>query len=108
MSSRTILCLILLGSVVTALIAVVQLYVNRDYYVLANIACDPTKASCFVGDGIDAPDFYSTIEKKAHDIPACDGWNDACPQLSCGPGDADCSEIFCEGEECYSEHTADK
>ncbi len=103
--SKALILLIILGSLVSAGLAVKKFAIDRDYLVEANVSCDPTQHSCFVGDGETTPKFYEMISKKAYLIPACDGWADKCPELSCSSSDGNgCAEAFCEegGEDiCY-------
>lgn len=96
-ASRALILLILVGALVSAGLALKKFGLDRDYFVYANVTCDPVVNSCFVGDGEDTPDFYSEIAKKAYLIPTCDGWADQCPELFCSPSDGDgCTQTFCE------------
>jgi hypothetical protein len=94
--ARAIILLVLIGSVVSAGLAYKKFALDRDYFVYANVPCDPAAHSCFVGDGDDTPSFYEKVSKKAYLIPACDGWAGQCPVLSCSPSDGmNCAEEFC-------------
>lgn len=96
-ASKILILLILVGSLLSAGLAAKKFALDRDYPVEANVPCDPTIHSCFVGDGDTNPAFYESIRKKAYLIPACDGWADQCPVLSCSPSDGEgCTETFCE------------
>ena len=96
--------LILGASFFSAAIAVVSLGFAHNYTLIANVACDPSSESCFMGDGENTPETYKVIEMKASDAPRCDGWEGECEPLSCDPNTAECIELQCpEGDEsCYS------
>ena len=110
MSRSLLLFLCLAGlSLVSAALAVDRFYVNRDYFVYANVPCDTTLYSCFIGDGDSAPEFYMEIQKKAYEIPPCDALRGTCGALECAPGEQDCSVTYCSPDTesgCYGPVTA--
>lgn len=103
-SAKVLIVTIILASVVSAGFAFYKFYIARDYFVFANVSCDPTLHSCFVGDGQDTPQYYKKISKRANTIPACDGWLDQCPVLTCVQEDQNCTIEYCEtgtGDSCF-------
>ncbi len=95
-------------SAVSAALAFNRYYVDRDYWVYAEVDCDPALHSCFIGDGETTPNFYEHMQRKAYAIPACDGWKDECKVLTCAPVESDelCSIAYCStdaGDQCYTE-----
>ena len=102
--TRILIALIIVASLVSAGMAFFTLYVARDYLVFANVSCDPTQHSCFVGDGENTPRYYEEVTRRANTIPACNGWFDQCQELNCADGDSSCTVQYCEqgGEDaCY-------
>ncbi len=87
---------IVAGSVLSIALAFNKYYIERDYFVYANVACQPDFNSCFIGDGENAPSFYKTIAKKAYLIPACDAWQDECTALSCDAPNEECIATYCD------------
>lgn len=92
------------ASIVSAAFSVVSLGVFHNYTLIANIDCDPSSESCFIGDGENTPETYKIVEIYASDVPACNGWEGECKPLSCDPSSAECIELQCEEgvEDCYS------
>jgi len=100
-----------------------RIFIARDYLVDIEVTCSPERSACFARDICDTEDescgeedvptetsYYKTVERKAYAFPeACaSGSLDApeCADLSCRPGEAECTETFCsddtvpEGETC--------
>ncbi len=96
--NRILVALILVGSLCSAYLAINKYYLEKDYFVYANVSCQPTESSCFIGDGENTPLFYKSIAKKAYRIPACDGWKNECPELACETEDEDCTITYCDHE----------
>lgn len=96
--------LILGSSFLSAAMAIVSFGYLHNFTLIANVACDPSSESCFIGDGENTPDTYKIIEMKASDAPKCNGWEGDCEPLSCDLSTAECIELQCpEGDEdCYS------
>ncbi len=113
---------ILIVSFFTILIAVVAItyikyFILKDYYIQAEIDCDPKTESCFIyecdpADDEECPEnpderisYYALVMKKASQIPLCDPNDESCDALYCEEG-MDCSIIYCneetkeEGMEC--------
>jgi len=79
----------------------------RDYYMQAQVECDPQTEKCFMTECDPADDsecpanpdervsYYKIIEKKAYAIPLCDPTDKSCPPLTCA-GDLSCHETFCD------------
>jgi hypothetical protein len=92
---RTLISVIFIASLLSILMAINHFYIQRNYYIYAQVPCDPYTHSCFIGDGEGSTRFYKEIQKMAYAIPACDGWKEACPPLRCEPGEQLCSETYC-------------
>lgn len=100
---QIVIWLTLLVSFISASVAFYKFYIVRDYIVLANVPCDSTLHSCFVGDGDNTPQSYEEISKVANTIPACNGWQDQCPELTCDQGSFGCTITYCQlgtGDSC--------
>ena len=97
-------------------------FILKDYYIKAEVVCDPQQARCFMvacdpaidGECSEDPSekiSYYIVEKKARDIPLCEADSSDCPALACQAGE-DCKEIFCdettkpEGVECSNLETS--
>lgn len=95
------LAMIIAGMSSFAIISsIVNFYVLRNYMVYAEVSCNPDTHSCFIGDGVISPDFYSKVHKKAFLIESCDQWAGNCRELSCSLNDgAKCSQEYCSGIE---------
>lgn len=101
---KLIILFVVLASLVSSSVAFYKFYIVRDYLVFANVSCDSTLHSCFVGDGDSAPQYYEKISKKANTIPVCNGWLNQCQELSCTQGDSSCTIEYCQsdtGDTCY-------
>lgn len=103
-----------------AAISYYKYFILRDYHIVAQAECDPTKEVCFVSTcninedescpqkESDRQSYYKLVEKKAYNIPEC---NDEliCAPLKCAANE-DCKEIFCtsgileNGEFCSNPH----
>jgi hypothetical protein len=95
---------IILASLVSVGVAFDKFYIARDYFIFANVSCDSTLHSCFVGDGDSAPKHYEKVSRKANTIPTCNGWADQCPELTCAQNDSSCTVEYCQldtGDTCY-------
>ena len=100
-----------------------RVFIARDYLVTVETICSPEAQSCFARDVCDTEDqvcsegdtptetsYYKIVERKAFAFPetCASGSADSplCADLSCRPGEADCTETFCsdetvpEGERC--------
>lgn len=104
-TTRFLLEGIILASIASSLVAFYVFFLTRDYWVYANVPCDPSQYSCFIGDGEAAPQFYKIIEKKAYAIPPCDAWAGECYLLACSLTDNEnvCIETYCSpdsGDSC--------
>lgn len=92
-----------------------RIFIVRDYFVDVETVCSPETEACFARDVCDTEDgscgeddtpletsYYKTVERKAFAFPkACvSGSLDspACADLSCQPGEAECTETFCSDE----------
>ena len=79
-------------------------FVNRDYVVYSEIACDPTIDSCFSwvcteGDTECDDSPYKKIELRASSLPLCDGYtSEDCPEPACAPKDEECVVTYCQVE----------
>lgn len=103
-SAKVLIAIIILASLLSAGMAFYKFYIVRDYFVFANVTCDSTLNSCFVGDGDNIPRYYKKISKVANTIQICNGWQDQCPELSCEQGDPNCTVEYCQhdtGDICY-------
>lgn len=98
-------------------ITYIKYFVLKDYYIQAEVDCDPRTEACFIyecdpKDDEECPEnpderisYYARVMKKANQIPLCDPNDENCDALSCKSGE-DCSIILCdddtkeEGEEC--------
>ena len=89
---------VVLTSLVSASVAFYKFYVVRDYLIFANVSCDSTLYSCFVGDDDSTPKYYEKISRKANTVPICDGWLDQCPELTCVQGDSNCAVEYCQSD----------
>lgn len=102
--AKITILLISLASLVSASIAFYKFYIARDYLIFANVSCDSTSHSCFVGDNGATSQYYEKVSKIANTIPVCNGWLNQCPELSCAQGDSSCTVEYCEsdtGDTCY-------
>jgi len=97
-------------------------FILKDYYIKAEVECNPGQEKCFMvacdpasdSECPENPDerisYYKIVEKKARDIPLCDVDSPDCQALVCQEGE-DCQEIFCdettktEGVECSNPET---
>ncbi|MDD5750164.1 MAG: hypothetical protein PHU56_00735 [Candidatus Pacebacteria bacterium] len=82
-------------------------FVLKDYYIRAEVECDPRMENCFMAECDplsddecpESPDerisYYKIVEKKAYDIPLCDSDSPDCQPFTCGQSD-NCREIFCD------------
>lgn len=74
--------------------------IAQDFYVSAELSCDPEIESCFVWD-CDPSDEecdqtpYKYIWKYAAEVPYCDPLDEDCEELVCTPDEEDCEIIFC-------------
>ena len=105
MPVRVFILLVVGALVVSASVAFYTFYIVRDYALFANVSCNPSTHSCFVGDGDTTPQFYAKLTKRANTIPACNGWLNQCPELACAAGDETCAIAYCSpgGEDtCYT------
>lgn len=93
--NRLLISFLILASLVSAALAFDKFYIRRDYIVMANIDCDPSQNSCFVGDGEDTPDYYAELSRPAYSISVCNGWADQCAPLTCDDGNPQCSIEYC-------------
>lgn len=96
--AHLVISLVILASLVSAGVAFYKFYITRDYLVFANVTCDSTLNSCFIGDGDSTPRYYETISKKANTIPVCNGWLDQCLELYCTQGDPNCIVEYCQSD----------
>lgn len=83
-------------SILSVLAAVNHYYIQRNYFIYAEVPCDPFIGSCFIGEGTGMMEFYKQIQKIARLVPVCDGWNEVCPPLRCTPNEPLCEETYCE------------
>jgi len=87
----------------------VRIFVNRDYILVKEVACDQNTEKCFVRTPEEAcidltdeaetedclknteTEYYKIINKKAANVPDCDttklAENESCPDLSCAPNE---------------------
>ena len=100
-----------------------RVFIARDYLVTVETICSPEAQSCFARDVCDTEDqvcsegdtptetsYYKIVERKAFAFPetCASGSADSplCADMSCRPGEAECTETFCadetvpEGERC--------
>ena len=100
-----------------------RVFIARDYLVTVETLCSPETQSCFARDICDTEDqtcsegdtptetsYYKIVERKAFAFPetCASGSADSplCADMSCRPGEAECTETFCadetvpEGERC--------
>lgn len=100
-----------------------RVFIVRDYLVTVETLCSPETQSCFARDICDTEDqtcsegdtptetsYYKIVERKAFAFPetCASGSADSplCADMSCRPGEAECTETFCadetvpEGERC--------
>ncbi len=90
-------------------------FVERDYLIYNQIACDPTEESCFAylceEDDEECDDTpYKKIEKYASNIAVCDEYaREDCPELTCEESEFGCIVTACsedtleDGEQCVTE-----
>lgn len=88
-----------------------RFYIQRDYFVKGEVACNPQTEKCFVrscSEGCEAdaaPDYYKIRTVRAYELPVCDPHVGECPEVDCATPDS-CSEELCteenvpEGENC--------
>ena len=94
-----------------------KFFISKNYYVKADLDCDPQIENCFSYECDHAEDskcpenpverisYYKMIQKKAYNIPLCNQGDEDCPPLKCALNE-DCEEILCsedivgEGEKC--------
>lgn len=86
-------------------------FLERDYLITAEVACDPKQEICFVGhcdteieECEEEVFYYKKIEGKAKSLPDCDPNYDDCPLLWCGEeGNNACINVHCGvDDECSS------
>jgi hypothetical protein len=100
---KAILGLLLFWGILSTGLSWAHYFVYKDYLIKANVPCDPTKFSCFVGDGGENPSFYKEVEKPAYEVPTCNAVVGTCAPLVCKVGDTKCTETYCTvgaGTEC--------
>lgn len=103
-----ILFIVFFGVVfVAALISFYRYFILKDYYITAEVDCDPQTEKCFIygcspEDDETCPEnpderisYYKLIKKKASIIPLCDPAKEDCPALTCQK-EEDCQEILCD------------
>lgn len=126
------------GVIISACVGVFayKVFAQKDVLVSSEAWCDPeTEGPCYVwvcepdwgtecaGDPEEDVWIYKLIEKKAHDMPACepvvrtkgfftkvDEIIEPCPEQECIEGDSACETIYCDpsiGEDCYNEEAWD-
>jgi hypothetical protein len=103
--SSLLLALAIVGSALAIGITYNQIFVRGDFEFEIAISCDPSTESCFVlatecTDGeecTDEPTYQKIMRVRASHLPdECLADTSGCEHLSCIPGDATCSYIFCE------------
>lgn len=70
-------------------------FILKDYYIKAEVECDPEQEKCFMIEDETTTSYYKIIKKKARDISLCEADSADCPALACQAGE-DCQEIFCD------------
>lgn len=101
-----------------------RIFIARDYFVLMETVCDPSASACFARDICETEDgmcaegdvpveteYYKIVERKAFSFPEVCATgsleNELCADVSCRPGEDECSETFCSeeivpgGETCF-------
>ena len=101
-----------------------RIFIARDYFVLMETVCDPSASACFARDICETEDgmcaegdvpveteYYKIVERKAFSFPEVCATgsleNEICADVSCRPGEGECSETLCsketvpEGETCF-------
>ncbi len=94
-------------------------FVLKDYYIKAEVECNPQQENCFIAQCDPVSDsecpenlserisYYKIVEKKAFAIPLCDANSPDCLPFVCQEKE-NCKETFCdeatktEGVECSS------
>jgi|GEM_PF-2548559 len=94
-NSNTPLWLLFAGFLISGGAAFYQFLIAENYIVFANVVCDPTQYSCFVGDGETTPMYYKEVARPASNIPSC-VWSGECAVDSCWEGEPLCEETYCE------------
>lgn len=78
--------------------------VKQDFLIYDQVSCDPKVDSCFVyvceeGDEECDPTPFAKLEKSARFVPVCSpAGGNICPELSCAPGELDCTITTCNEE----------
>ena len=79
-------------------------FLERDFIITDNVACDPITESCFIQD-CDSSDSacdsepYKRIVKNAAFIKSCPNYIlEECPALTCEVGELDCALTLCSKE----------
>ena len=108
--SKLFFLLFSLMVLVSTFVLYYRTFVLRDYFVLAQISCDPTQEVCFVHhcnkevevcQGLPASDttYYKNIQKMAGRMPQCSGSSEACSEPSCAINEPNCQIALCSEEE---------
>ncbi len=96
---KILILIFILGIFYTVFATYHRFYILRDYYITAEIECDPQINSCFVWEEDDEIFYYSLIRKKAKNIPFCNPHREECEELFCEEGEKKCRITFCEVDE---------
>lgn len=96
--------LIFIGSIG---LAYYRYYIQRDYIITSQAACDPYVETCFVSlcdsnedECSENPDenisYYKDISRNAKNVPVCNPTEEGCSALSCPVGETDCEVTLCD------------
>lgn len=88
------LWLVLAGFIIAAIAAFSHFIIFKNYIVFANVVCNPSEHSCFIGDGETTPVYFKEIARPAYSIPIC-AWRGECAIEDCMTKDLTCIEMYC-------------
>lgn len=81
-------------------------FVDMNYLIHAEIACNNLEENCFVGycdpeyeecSDIEEENifYYKKVQRLANKVLLCDPQNEECNAMVCGVGEPECEQIFC-------------
>lgn len=109
-SSKFFLLTLVFITMLSLYMSFYKFYIKEDYYVMAQVECDPSSESCFryswCEDGECEEEYpYKVIYRISSSIPACGKGLEPCEELSCDLINDNnvCVEYLCdpEIETCY-------
>jgi hypothetical protein len=101
--SAALVVFLAISMIIVVAASYVKYVINQDYYLYAQVSCDPVTEDCFTRscdiDGNCSEEglstYYKVIYKKAFDVPYCNPYSElGCEELTCSLNE-DCKVITC-------------